>query len=90
MNLASDEYFRAARADSLGHRVVQPVFQERRAGGWKVVSFSAKRARGLMTRFAAEQRLTDPEDLKAFALEGYRHDADASDERHWVFRREQP
>jgi cytoplasmic iron level regulating protein YaaA (DUF328/UPF0246 family) len=90
VNLASDEYFRAARADSLGHRVVQPVFQERRAGGWKVVSFSAKRARGLMTRFAAEQRLTDLEDLKAFALEGYRHDADASDERHWVFRREQP
>jgi cytoplasmic iron level regulating protein YaaA (DUF328/UPF0246 family) len=90
VNLASDEYFRAARADSLGHRVVQPVFQERRGGTWKVVSFSAKRARGLMTRFAAEQRISDPEDLKAFALEGYRHDAAASDERHWLFRREQP
>jgi len=90
VNLASDEYFRAARADSLGHRVVQPVFQERRGGAWKVVSFSAKRARGLMTRFAAEQRISDPEDLKAFALEGYRHDAAASDERHWLFRREQP
>ena len=90
VNLASDEDFRAARADSLGHRVVQPVFQERRGGTWKVVSFSAKRARGLMTRFAAEQRISDPEDLKAFALEGYRHDAAASDERHWLFRREQP
>jgi hypothetical protein len=87
VNLASDEYFRAVRRPALPHPVVQPVFQEWRGSGWKVISFNAKRARGAMARYAIENRITDPHDLKRFDLDGYRHDAAASDEASWVFRR---
>jgi len=88
VNLASEEYFRAVDRDALGVPVVQPVFQERRAGAWKVISFSAKRARGAMARHAIERRLTDPEDLKGFDADGYSFDPQASDAHTWYFRRE--
>ena len=88
VNLASDEYFRSVRRPAMPHPVVQPVFQERRAGVWRVISFSAKRARGTMTRYAIENRITDPHDLKRFDRDGYRYDPAASDEFSWVFRRE--
>lgn len=90
VNLASQEYFGAVDLKALDARVIHPQFQERRAKGWQVVSFSAKRARGLMARYIIDQRLTDPQGLKAFNLEGYAFDAAASDERTWYFRREQP
>lgn len=90
INLASQEYFGAVQLDALKARVIHPQFQERRTAGWKVVSFSAKRARGLMARYAIDHRITDPEDLKGFTLEGYAYDAAASDRDHWYFRREQP
>jgi cytoplasmic iron level regulating protein YaaA (DUF328/UPF0246 family) len=88
VNLASNEYFKALAPQALRHRVVQPIFQERRAGSWKVISFPAKRARGVMTRYAIEHRIDDPERLKAFDRDGYRFDAEASDDRRWYFRRE--
>ena len=88
VNLASDEYFRSVRRPAMPHPVVQPVFQEQRAGVWRVISFSAKRARGSMTRYAIENRITDPHDLKRFDRDGYRYDPAASDEFSWVFRRE--
>jgi cytoplasmic iron level regulating protein YaaA (DUF328/UPF0246 family) len=88
VNLASEEYFRAVARTSLRHPVVQPVFQERRADSWKIISFSAKRARGLMARYAIDQRIDRPEGLKDFDREGYRFDAKASDTGHWYFRRE--
>jgi len=90
VNLASQEYFGAVDVRALGARVVTPLFQERRAKGWQMVSFSAKRARGLMTRYAIDRRITDPEALKAFNLEGYAFDPEASDDQTWMFRREQP
>ncbi|MFA7665543.1 MAG: peroxide stress protein YaaA [Burkholderiaceae bacterium] len=90
VNLASDEYFKALPARELRHPVVQPVFQERRGNAWKIISFSAKRARGAMTRFAIDRRIDDPKGLQAFDRDGYRFDAAASDERRWFFRREQP
>ncbi|MFO0120346.1 MAG: peroxide stress protein YaaA [Burkholderiales bacterium] len=89
-SLASQEYFGAVDVRALGARVVTPLFQERRAKGWQMVSFSAKRARGLMTRYAIDRRITDPEALKAFNLEGYAFDPEASDDQTWMFRREQP
>lgn len=85
INLASDEYFRAVRG--LAYPVVTPVFQERKAGGYKVVSFSAKRARGLMARYAIEHRMDDPEDLVDFDMEDYRFDPQASTPDRMVFRR---
>lgn len=88
VNLASEEYFRAVDRDALGAPVVQPVFQDRRGDGWKVISFNAKRARGAMARFAIERRLDDPEGLKAFETDGWRFEPKASDPSTWVFRRD--
>jgi cytoplasmic iron level regulating protein YaaA (DUF328/UPF0246 family) len=88
VNLASDEYFRAVDLRALRHPVVQPVFQERRANAWKIVSFSAKKARGLMARYAIDHEIDDPEGLKRFDVDGYRFDAEASDAARWYFRRE--
>ncbi len=85
VNLASAEYFKALA--QLRSRVVQPVFQQRRADGWKVVAFAAKRARGMMTRYAIERRIDDPVQLQGFDTDGYRFDAKASTESSWVFRR---
>lgn len=90
VNLASQEYFGAVDRKALGVPVIQPVFQERRAAGWQVVSFSAKQARGRMTRYALDRGITAPDELKAFDLDGYAFDAEASDETVWLFRREAP
>lgn len=87
VNLASNEYFRAVPPKALGLRIVQPVFEERRASGWKVVSFSAKRARGSMARFAIQHRIEDPDDLRGFDVDGYRFDDGVSATDTWVFRR---
>lgn len=88
VNLASEEYFKAVDLVALGVPVVQPVFQERRAGQYKIVSFSAKRARGAMARFAIERQLVDPQGLKRFDVDGYAFDEAASDASTWYFRRE--
>lgn len=88
VNLASEEYFKAVPLKVLAHRVIQPVFQERKGTQWKVVSFHAKRARGLMARYAIEHRVDDPEALKAFDREGYAFAPASSDENTWVFRRQ--
>lgn len=88
LNLASEEYFKAVDLKALNARVLQCVFQERKSDAWKVISFHAKRARGLMARFVIDRRLDDPEGLKEFAEEGYRYAADASSADRLVFRRE--
>lgn len=87
VNLASEEYFRAVDRKVFGARVLTPVFEEWRAGSYRVISFFAKRARGLMTRYAARLRITEVEELKSFDLEGYSFCAAASDGDRWVFRR---
>ena len=88
LNLASEEYFKAVDLKALKARVLQCVFQERKSDAWKVISFHAKRARGLMARFVIDRCLDDPEGLKEFAEEGYRYAADASSADRLVFRRE--
>lgn len=87
VNLASEEYFKAVDLRCLSAPVVQPVFEDWKGGKYKVISFHAKRARGLMARFAVRARLSSAEGLKEFSAEGYRFDAAASDARRWVFRR---
>ena len=89
VNLASEEYFKAAIGRKLHGRVIQPVFEDWSGGRYKIVSFFAKRARGLMTRYAVLNRLEEPEGLMEFDLAGYAFVAEASDERTWVFRRRQ-
>lgn len=90
VNCASNEYFSAVDLEALGARVITPVFQEVKDGKARVLSFFAKKARGRMARFVIRHRCTDPEQLKAFDLDGYRFDPDASEGDRWVFRRPQP
>jgi uncharacterized protein len=89
VNLASQEYFKAVDLRALKARVIDCVFQEYRAGKYTINSFYAKRARGLMARYAATQRVTMPEQLKGFDAEGYTFDATASGLDRFVFRRKQ-
>lgn len=87
VNLASQEYFKAVDAKALKARVVDCVFEEYRNGQYKIISFMAKRARGLMARFAAIHRVVTPQQLQAFDAEGYGYDAAASGPARLVFRR---
>ena len=87
INLASMEYFKSVKVKKLSVPVIQPVFEDWSAGRYKVVSFYAKRARGLMARFAVCRRIVDPSALKDFTEEGYVFDAGASDATRWVYRR---
>ena len=89
VNLASEEYFKAAIGRKFKGRLIQPVFEDWKNGRYKIISFFAKRARGLMTRYVVLNRLTDPEGLKAFASDGYAFAPEASDATSWVFRRRQ-
>jgi len=87
INLASQEYFKAVDRKALKARVVDCVFEEWRPGGWKIISFSAKKARGLMARYAITKRVETPRKLENFNLEGYAFDPAASEPDRLVFRR---
>ncbi|GAA4346346.1 peroxide stress protein YaaA [Variovorax defluvii] len=87
VNLASLEYFRAVDAKALKARVVECVFEEWKNGQFKVISFFAKRARGLMARWAVVHKASTPKVLEKFDLEGYVFDAQASAPERFVFRR---
>ncbi|TAM51593.1 MAG: peroxide stress protein YaaA [Paraburkholderia sp.] len=87
VNCASTEYFKSVRPKRLEGPVVTPVFEDWKGGRYKIISFYAKRARGLMARYVVEQRIGSPEKLKDFAVDGYAFDAAASNDSTFVFRR---
>jgi cytoplasmic iron level regulating protein YaaA (DUF328/UPF0246 family) len=87
INLASQEYFRSVDRGALKARVIECVFEEWKAGVFKVISFPAKRARGLMARYAIMNRIETPRRLEAFDLDGYRFEPAASQPDRLVFRR---
>jgi cytoplasmic iron level regulating protein YaaA (DUF328/UPF0246 family) len=87
VNLASQEYFKAVDQKVLKARVIECVFEEYKGGKYKVISFFAKRARGLLARYAIQKHIQNPEKLKDFNLEGYAYEASESDANRWVFRR---
>lgn len=87
VNLASEEYFKSVKPKLLDVPVITPVFEDWKNGKYKIISFFAKRARGLMARYAAEHGVKKPERLKDFDVDGYAFDEAASGERNWVFRR---
>jgi hypothetical protein len=87
INLASQEYSRAVDRKALKARMIDCVFEEWRGNGWKIVSFSAKKARGLMARYAITHRVETPRRLERFDLEGYAFDPTASQPERLVFRR---
>ena len=88
INLASEEYFKVVDRKALKPRVVTCVFEERKGDQYKVVSFFAKRARGLMVRHAVERGAETVDDLKTFDREGYAYVPAASEPDRLVFRRD--
>jgi len=87
VNLASQEYFRSVDRQVLKARVVECVFEDWKGGGYKVISFFAKKARGLMARYAITQRIATPKKLEGFNLDGYAFAQAASQPERLVFRR---
>ncbi|WP_321801204.1 peroxide stress protein YaaA [Caballeronia sp. J97] len=87
VNCASEEYFKSVKPKVLAAPVISPVFEDWKGGRYKIISFHAKRARGMMARYAVENRIDEPEALKGFDSEGYKFDAKASNDTTYVFRR---
>ena len=88
VNLASNEYFKAVNTKKINARIITPVFKDLKNGQYKMISFFAKKARGLMCRFVVENNITNSEEMKAFDLEGYYFNAGLSKGDEWVFTRE--
>ncbi|MDP4206827.1 MAG: peroxide stress protein YaaA, partial [Bacteroidota bacterium] len=88
INLASAEYFKAITR-KLDFPVITPVFKQGHEGQYRAVTVYAKKARGLMTRFIIQNKITEPEDLKAFDVENYYYNSHLSTEKEWVFTREE-
>lgn len=87
VNLASEEYFKVVQPKSVKARIVSPVFEDYKNGQYKIISFFAKKARGMMVRYAVKNKITEAEDLKDFDYEGYAFNAKESTADSWVFRR---
>jgi cytoplasmic iron level regulating protein YaaA (DUF328/UPF0246 family) len=91
VNLASQEYFKAIDQKALTKQIISPVFKDKKNGKLKIISFYAKKARGTMARFIIENRISKPEGLLEFNVDGYEYAPDLSTESAPVFTRpEQP
>jgi len=88
INLASNEYFKSVKPKSLNAEVITPVFKDWKNDKYKIISFFAKKARGLMSRYIIENQIEDPEQLKQFDVDGYSFNPAMSSAREWVFTRE--
>ncbi|WP_339804513.1 peroxide stress protein YaaA [uncultured Marinobacter sp.] len=89
VNLASNEYFKSVQKKHLNARLITPQFKDWKNGQYKMISFYAKKARGLMCRYAIENRITQADDLKGFDLEGYRFSVEDSTRDNWTFLRDE-
>lgn len=87
VNLASEEYFKSVKPKLLKAPVITPVFEDWKNGKYKIIPFYAKRARGMMARFAIENGITEPETLKSFDVGGYAFAPGESNDKSWLFRR---
>ncbi len=87
INCASEEYFKSVRPAVLNAKIVTPVFEDWKDGRYKIISFYAKRARGLMARYMVQERPAQPAALQGFAAEGYAFDETVSNDTTYVFRR---
>jgi len=87
INLASTEYFKAVKKKNLTATIITPAFKDWKNGQYKMISFFAKKARGLMARYIIQNRITDVEQLKDFDLAGYEYNTAFSSGNDWVFTR---
>lgn len=90
INLASSEYFKSIKQKQLDARIITPVFKDLTNGEYKLISFFAKKARGLMSRYIIQNKLNHPEDIMEFNLEGYRFNKALKRDDEWVFTRDNP
>lgn len=90
VNLASAEYFKAARSKSLKANVITPVFKDLTNTGYRVVMMYAKQQRGAMARYIIRHRILEPVALKRYTEDGYRYVAEESSATEWVFYRDAP
>ncbi|QLB40597.1 peroxide stress protein YaaA [Mannheimia pernigra] len=89
VNLASDEYYGAVKPQHLNATIVKPIFLDEKNGKYKVISFYAKKARGMMVRFMLEKQPTEIEMLKQFNYGGYWFDEESSTATELIFKREE-
>lgn len=87
INLASNEYFKSVKPKLLKGRILTPQFKELKHGTYKMIGVYAKQARGLMSRYIIQHRLSEPEAIKQFDLEGYAFNDNLSHNDQWVFTR---
>jgi uncharacterized protein len=87
INLASNEYFKAIKTKQLNAKIIQPIFLDKSKDDYKVISFYAKKARGLMSRFIIKNKINHSDDIKDFNLEGYQFDSKRSTDLEWYFIR---
>nr|WP_319526800.1 peroxide stress protein YaaA [Pseudomonas laurentiana] len=90
LNLASNEYFSAVKRSALNARVINTEFRDQKNGQYKIISFYAKKARGLMSRFVIQERIDNPDRLKQFDVQGYYYSAELSKPDNLVFLRDHP
>ncbi|WP_300725794.1 peroxide stress protein YaaA [Pseudomonas sp.] len=88
LNLASNEYFSAVKKTALNARIINTEFKDLKNGQHKIISFYAKKARGMMSRFVIKERINTPEHLKQFDAQGYRYSAEQSKPDLLVFLRD--
>jgi len=88
INLASNEYFKGIDKNSINAKIINIAFKERKNDVYKIIGIYAKRARGLMVNYMIKNRLTEPESLKDFNVEGYQFRQAMSDDLTWVFTRD--
>ncbi|MDO7083805.1 peroxide stress protein YaaA [Pseudocolwellia sp. AS88] len=89
INLASNEYFKSVKKKSLKATIVTPAFKDWKNGQYKMISFYAKKARGLMANYIIENKISKLEDLKNFNSAGYEYSEDLSKGNDWVFTRKE-
>ena len=85
INLASNEYFKAVKPKLLNADIITPQFKDLKNGQYKMISFFAKKARGVMARYIIDNRITEPEALKSFSEAGYYYSDAQSQGDQWIF-----
>ncbi|MEC9261558.1 MAG: peroxide stress protein YaaA, partial [Pseudomonadota bacterium] len=89
INLASNEYFKSVKKAALDGMIITPVFKDKKNGQYRIISFFAKKARGLMARYIIQNQVKDVDGLKAFDTAGYYYSEEQSSASQLVFLREE-
>jgi len=88
VNLASNEYFKSVRKKDISARIITPVFMDKKNDKYKIISFYAKKARGMMSSYIIRNRITEVEQIKNFDSDGYSYNVALSEADQWVFVRD--